>query len=116
MNAHEVREVCLSLKGAGEEILWQNDLVFKVAGKMFACTGLEPESGYSFKCSAENFHELTELPGVDPAPYLARAQWVKIDPSRCTLDPEHIAGLIRESYALVVAKMSRKQQRAIEEL
>jgi len=56
------------------------DLVFKIGGKMFAVAALEPGPvSMSFKCSPEDFAELTERPGVIPAPYLARAQWVALE-------------------------------------
>ena len=74
MNFERVREYCLSLPHATEEVLWQKDLVFKIGGKMFAAIGLDagPASQFSFKCTPEEFAELTELEGVIPAPYAAR--------------------------------------------
>jgi predicted DNA-binding protein (MmcQ/YjbR family) len=33
----------------------------------------------SFKCSPEEFAELTEQDGIIPAPYLARAHWVALE-------------------------------------
>ena len=79
MDIEELREQCLSLPGATENIQWGNNRVFKIAGKMFACSGVEPDSRYSFKCDQERFLELTDQPGIVPAPYLARASWVQID-------------------------------------
>src|SRR5258707_658930 len=79
MNVDRLREVCLSFPGATEQVQWGNDLVFKVGGKMFAVTPLEPAPVcLSFKASPENFAELTERPNIIPAPYLARAQWVAL--------------------------------------
>ena len=75
MNVDWLREVCLSFPGATEQIQWGNDLLFKVGGKMFAITPLEPASVFlSFKTSPETFVELTERADIIPAPYLARAQ------------------------------------------
>jgi predicted DNA-binding protein (MmcQ/YjbR family) len=113
MTAHEVREFGLSLPGATEEIQWGKDLLLKVAGKMFVCMGLDPGSRYSFKCSEETFYELTEVQGVYPAPYLARAHWVQIDPAECRLSRSEIERLIRQSYGLVVAKLPKKTQKAL---
>ena len=42
MNVDWLRELCLSFPGATEQIQWGYDLVFKVGGKMFAVTPLEP--------------------------------------------------------------------------
>src|SRR5260370_3676993 len=77
MNVDRLREVCLSFPGATEQVQWGCDLVFKVGGKMFAVTPLEPASvSLSFKASPENFAELTDRPNIIPPPYLTRAQLV----------------------------------------
>lgn len=112
MTEARIRELCLTFPGTTVEILWVNDLVFKVAGKMFACWGLE-SLAFSFKCPEETFWELTELPGVDPAPYLARAHWVLIEPATCQLDSKEIDRLIRQSYDLVVARLPKKIQKTL---
>ena len=41
MTADELRRICNKLAGATEQIQWGDDRVFKVGGKMFACSGLE---------------------------------------------------------------------------
>ena len=108
MNVDWLRELCLSFPGATEQIQWGYDLVFKVGGKMFAVTPLEPAPVcLSFKASPENFAELTERPNIIPAPYLARAQWVALE-TRDALPRNELAGLIRESYDLVAAKLPKK--------
>ena len=108
MNIDWVRKLCLSLPGATEQTVWEGDLTFKVAGKMFAHTVLEVAPVWlSFKCSPENFAELTERTGIIPAPYLARAQWIALE-TKDALPADELTGLIRESYDLVVAKLPRK--------
>jgi predicted DNA-binding protein (MmcQ/YjbR family) len=103
-----LREVCLSFKGATEQIQWGCDLLFKVGGKMFAVTPLEPARVFlSFKASPDNFAELTERALIIPAPYLARAQWVALE-SKEALPSDELAGLLRESYELVAAKLPKK--------
>jgi len=107
MNVDWLRELCLSFPGATEQIQWGYDLVFKVGGKMFAVTPLEPAPVcLSFKASAENFAELTERPNIIPAPYLARAQWVALQ-TRDAVRQEELAGLLGESYQLIAAKLSK---------
>jgi len=108
MNVDWLRELCLSFPGATEQIQWGSDLLFKVGGKMFAATPLEPARVcFSFKASPENFAELTERPHVIPAPYLARAQWVALE-TRDALPQAELARLLRESYDLVFAKLPKK--------
>jgi len=108
MNVDWLREVCLSFPGATEQIQWGSDLLFKVGGKMFAVTPLEPAPVcLSFKASPEHFAELTERPNIIPAPYLARAQWVALE-TRDALAPDELARLLRESYDMVFAKLPKK--------
>ena len=108
MNVDWLRELCLSFPGATEQIQWGYDLVFKVGGKMFAVTPLEPAPVcLSFKASPENFAELTERPNIIPAPYLARAQWVALQ-TRDAVRQDELAVLLRESYELIAAKLSKK--------
>ncbi|HUE56233.1 MAG TPA: MmcQ/YjbR family DNA-binding protein [Candidatus Udaeobacter sp.] len=108
MNVDWLRQVCLAFPGATEQIQWGNDLLFKVGGKMFAATPLEPAPVcLSFKASPENFPELTERPNIIPAPYLARAQWVALQ-SRDAVPLDELAQLLWESYDLVVARLPKK--------
>jgi predicted DNA-binding protein (MmcQ/YjbR family) len=113
MNKHQVRDLCLSLPGATEQIQWGNDLLFKVGGKMFVCMGADSGVGYSFKCSEETFYELTEMAGIRPARYLARAHWIDLDPTVCRLRPGEVERLVRQSYELVVSRLPKKTQEAI---
>jgi predicted DNA-binding protein (MmcQ/YjbR family) len=108
MNIDQLRKLCLAFPGATEQTVWEGDLTFKVANKMFAHTVLEVAPVWlSFKCSPENFAELTERAGIIPAPYLARAQWVALE-TRDALPIDELSSLLRESYDLVVAKLPRK--------
>jgi predicted DNA-binding protein (MmcQ/YjbR family) len=113
MNIDWVRKLCLALPGATEQTVWEGDLTFKVAGKMFAHTVLEVAPVWlSFKCSRENFAELTERAGIIPAPYLARAQWIALE-TKDALPLDELTPLIRESYDMVVAKLPRKTRDAL---
>jgi len=108
-----VRELCLSFPHATEQVTWGADLTFRVSGKIFAVTVMGPAKVWlSFKCSAENFAELTERAGIIPAPYLARAQWVALE-SKDALQKQELAALLRESYDLVFAKLPKKTQQAL---
>jgi predicted DNA-binding protein (MmcQ/YjbR family) len=108
MDVDRLRELCLSFPGATEQIQWGNDLLFKVGGKMFAVTPLEPAPVcLSFKASPEKFAELTERSNIIPAPYLARAQWVALQ-TREALPRDELAGLLRESYEMVAAKLPKR--------
>jgi predicted DNA-binding protein (MmcQ/YjbR family) len=104
-----VRRTCLSFPDATENVQWGNDLVFKVGGKMFCVTGLEPgEYFMSFKCTPEKFAELVEREELAPAPYLARASWVAMR-TEDALPPAEVKALLRQSYDLVAAKLPKKK-------
>jgi predicted DNA-binding protein (MmcQ/YjbR family) len=113
MNIDWIRNLCLSFPQTTEQIQWGEVLVFKVAGKIHALTVLQPAKTWlTFKVSPENFAELTERPGIIPAPYLARAKWVALE-TKDALSPDELALLLRESYDLVVAKLPRKTREAL---
>jgi len=108
-----LREFCLSLPHTTEQIQWKDDLVFKVGGKMYAVAAFEPGALWvSLKCSDEDFAELTERPGVVPAPYLARAHWIAIE-SETTLARAEMAQLLSRAHALVLAKLPKKTRASL---
>jgi predicted DNA-binding protein (MmcQ/YjbR family) len=108
-----VRDLCLSFPHATEQVTWGVDLTFRISGKIFAVTVLEPAKVWlSFKCSPENFAELTERAGIIPAPYMARAQWVALE-TKDALSKEELTTLLRESYEFVFAKLPRKTREAL---
>ena|SRR5437588_1192012 len=114
MDIESVRKYCLSFPHATENVQWANDLVFKIAGKMFAVVVLEGASKYcmSFKCTPETFLELTEREGIDPAPYSARYHWVALETFDVLSDKE-LKALLRNSYDLVFDKLPKKVKAAL---
>lgn len=115
MNIEQAKTLCRSLPGATEDIKWGTNRVFSVGAKMFAVTGDDAASrGISFKVDDERFLELTDRPGIVPAPYLARARWVLIDDMHAVSDAE-AAALLQRSYQLVFGKLTKKLQREIGE-
>jgi predicted DNA-binding protein (MmcQ/YjbR family) len=115
MNLEWLREYCLSLPHTTEEILWGDDLVFKVGGKMYAVTVLVPHKiVLSFKCTPEEFAELVERPGIIPAPYSARMHWVALE-REDALSRGEIKQRISRSYQLILAKLPKKKQAELAE-
>lgn len=108
MNIEWIRRYCMSLPHATETVQWGNNLVFKVAGKVFAIMALEPaEVWLSFKCAPEEFAELIERPGIVPAPYLARNKWAALE-TEDALSAAEVKHLLHTSYNLVLEKSPRK--------
>ena len=106
MNVDEIRKFCLSFPDATEKLQWEDALCFKVSGKMFAVLGLD-NVRFTLKCAPETFAELIERDGIDPSPYLGRYKWVifhRLD----ALPWNEMTDLIRQSYDMVAAKVSRK--------
>ena len=114
MDFEAAKVLCRSFAGCTEDIKWGADLVFSVGEKMFAVTGsATPAEGISFKVDDDRFLELTDRPGIIPAPYLARAKWVHVDQD-ADLSDQEAAELLRRSYELVFAKLTKKLQRGID--
>ena len=110
MNIDWIRRYCLSLPHTTEKIQWSDDLVFKIAGKMYAVVALEPAKVWlAFKCAPAEFARLVEIEGIIPAPYMARAQWVGLE-TEGALPRAEIRRLVRQSYDLVFAKLPKKTQ------
>ena len=113
MNFEAAKALCRSFPGTVEDVKWGADLVFSVGEKMYACMPNEATDTIGFKVEDERFLELTDRPGIIPAPYLARAKWIKVVEAKALSDAE-AAALLRRSYELVFAKLTRKLQREIE--
>ena len=107
MDIESLRAFCLSLPAVTEDVKWEADLCFSVGGKMFCVASLEPPLNISFKVGDELFEEISNSPGIIPAPYMARAKWVRV------LNNNHFSkqeweAHIRESYNLVKSKLTKK--------
>ena len=110
MDVEWVRRYCMALPHTTESVQWGANLVFKIAGKIYAMAELEAADHFvSFKCSPEDFAELCEREGVIPAPYLARAQWVTLE-GEDTIPRAELKVLLRNAYDLVFAKLPKKTQ------
>jgi predicted DNA-binding protein (MmcQ/YjbR family) len=110
MDIDWLRKYCLSLAHTTEQVQWEDNLVFKVGGKMFAVAALEPGGHWlSLKCSLEDFADLIERPGIFPAPYLARAHWVALE-TPASLSISELEKSLTRARDLVFAKLPKKQQ------
>ena len=89
-------------------------MCLKVDGKLFAVMPLEvAPAAISFKCTPENFVELCERPGVRPAAYMARAQWVSLEKLN-TLPDFELRSLLAESYRLVWERLPKGRRSLLE--
>lgn len=114
MTVEQLDEMCAGWAGVTRSIKWEVDLVHSVANKMFAvmCTLGAERGRLSFRVDTERFLELTEQPGMGPAPYMARAFWISVtEPERFT--QVELAAHVRRSYELVRANLPKKTQVAL---
>lgn len=110
MDIKQLRGLAGRWPGVGEDVKWGADLCLLVADKMFLVTGMDG-GAFTIKADPERFLELTDRPGISPAPYLARAQWIKVEPG--ALPAAERDALIRRSYELVRAKLPKARQREL---
>lgn len=114
MDIERLRRFCLSLPHATEGVQWDNDLLFRVGGKMFAVASLDATpTRVSFKCTPEKFAELVERDGITPAAYMARNHWVTLHRPDALAEAE-TESLIRESYEMIWAKLTKKLRAELE--
>lgn len=118
MNVEELRDYCLSLKGATEDFPFDDvTLVLKVQGKMFALIPLDsPETQITLKCDPERAIALREeYEAIVPAWHFNKKHWntVFIQPS---VSRNLLTELINHSYGLVVAKLPVKLREELDRL
>src|SRR2546426_7592797 len=115
MDIESTHTFCLSFPHVTEKVLWGNDLVFKIGGKMFAVIGLDQASDHcmSFKCTPEKFAELIEKDGIVPAPYVARYHWVALARFNA-LSGKELKALLRTAYDLVLEKLPKRARAELE--
>jgi len=88
---------------------WGDASVGKIGGKIFAIFWPDAANGVggiAFKCSDTSFQMLPELDGVIPAPYLARAKWVRATPGS-ELSDDDIRAYITEAHRLIGLKLPK---------
>src|SRR5438270_13993129 len=112
MTLEQIRALCMSLPHVTEKVQWGDDLVFKVAGKMFCVAYTGVPTNLSFRPADEHRFELLEIEGVIPAPYMARAGWVSVREMRAVNAAEIKKG-IRSSYEYYFAKLPKKVQASL---
>jgi predicted DNA-binding protein (MmcQ/YjbR family) len=115
MNIEQLRDYCLSIKGASESTPFSEDvLVYKVMNKMFAFFLLNPKDGEHFvvlKCDPEKTIELRDkYKGVTKGYYTGNnLLWNSVYIQKDVPDAL-IKELIDHSVEEVVKKLSKKKQ------
>ena len=107
---------CLALPGAWRDQPWGDTVVVKVGPKIFAFLGAldhgDDAASIGLKCGDREAADLwlERYPGsVTPMPYLARYGWNSFALDG-TIDDDELAERVKDSYALVVARLPRSQR------
>ena len=116
MEVAAVKEHCSEYPGASSKLYGppSNILVYYVGGRKFAYFKTSDPERWRFSVctSPERFLELTDVPGIKPARYLAKFRWVTIVDVD-TVPAHYLQELIAWSYNKALSGLSRRQQSAI---
>jgi predicted DNA-binding protein (MmcQ/YjbR family) len=111
MSPEALARAALSLPAATLSVQWGDERVYKVGGKIFAVTDAEG-ARVSLKVSEIAYEVLIESGRAQPAPYLARARWVRFD-DVASLDDDEVADWLQTAHGLVAAKLTRAARREL---
>jgi predicted DNA-binding protein (MmcQ/YjbR family) len=79
-----------------------------IGEKMFCVTSPYLPLRVSLKVTDEEFDELSNLPGIIPAPYVARYKWILVEKVN-VFNKTQWEHYITRSYNLVKGKLSKKK-------
>jgi len=116
MNVAAVKKHCSGYPGVSSKLYGppSNVLVYYVGGRKFAYFETsDPEKWRFSVCTTpERFLELTDVPGIKPARYLAKFRWVTIVDVR-TVPADYLQELIAWSYTKALSGLSKRRRSAI---
>jgi len=114
MNIEDLREYCLSKKGATENFPFDEvTLVFKVANKMFALTSLDEALRVNLKCNPEKAIELREkYEYVLPGYHMSKTHWNTVLINEASND-KLVYKWIDDSYNLVINGLTKKEKEKV---
>jgi len=111
MDIEQLRDYCLSRKGATEDTAFGEDiLLFRVYNKIFACLDLGRPDRVTLKCDPERALELRErYEGIDGAWHWNKRYWNDVRFDRDVPDAL-ILELVDHSLAEIIRKLPKKTQ------
>lgn len=113
MDTQQLKDLCGRLPGASarEHGHPSNVLVYAVGDKNFAYFKTsEPERWrFSLRVTPERFLELTDIPGIKPARYMARFHWVTLVDAR-SLPSAYLQELVDWSYHKALGSLSKARR------
>lgn len=110
MDTQQLKDFCGRFAGARAQLHEHpgNVLVYSVGDKNFAYFKTsEPEKWrFSIRVTPERFLELTDIPGIKPARYMARFHWVTLVDAQ-SLPSTYLQELIDWSYHKALDSLSK---------
>ena len=116
MDIEQVRDYTLSINGVTEDQPFGDDVItFRIEGKIFLCLWLgggrhdikgDTEHRFALKLAPARNEELRErYPAVLPAWHWNKKHWSDVYYGQ--MEDDLVAGLIKESYDLVISKLPK---------
>lgn len=114
MNCSKLISWCEKLPYAHCEIKWRDTLVFMVRKKMFALFVMDANGKpRELWCKVDDdlFLSYTGQDGIRPAPYLARARWIAMEPKAMSdADARRILNRARD---IIFTKLPKRTQQEL---
>lgn len=117
MDIEQFRAYCFTKKGVTEDFPFDEvTLCVRVAGKIFAITGLDNERfTVNLKCDPDYALELREQhPEVQPGWHMSKKHWNTVD-FEGALDDRMLRHLLDHSYDMVVKSLTKAQRALLED-
>ena len=114
MNIEELRNFCLSLKGAEESMPFDDKtLVFSVKGKMFCATDINTYEFVNLKCDPDKAIQLREQYNEEiEGYYMNKTHWNSVK-TKGKITDKQFQEWIKDSYDLVVLALPKKIQKEL---
>lgn len=118
MNIEDFRAYCLSLKGVYDKMPFEkatseydkNILVFYVVNKWFCFVNIDAFDFCNIKCSPEQVEALQEkYEGIKPGYHMNKKFWISVY-FDIDVPDKTIKELVKHSYDIVVASLSKKEK------
>ncbi len=122
MNVEDFRTYCLSFKGVHDKMPFEkatseydrNILVFYVADKWFCFANIDVFDFCDIKCSIEQIEDLQDrYEGIKPGYHMNKKHWISVYFDKDVPD-KMIRDLVKQSYDMVVASLSKKEREALQ--
>ena len=122
MNIEDFRAYCLSFKGVHDKMPFgkaaceydRNLLVFYVANKWFCFVNIDVFDFCNIKCDSEHIEDLQErYEGIKPGYHMNKKHWIGVCFDKDVPD-KMIKDLVKRSYDIVVASLSKKEKEALQ--